>query len=659
MGRYTYNASLVAETLELLNSAYLNWQNMPGEIQKEINKIKNTRYGSELNNVSVTPATLEEIYDGAGYDTVETSISQLTLSNVEYYLSEILDVLGNGIEDLKTITQEIEEYQNAPWWKKTFSTGALSVLKVGEGILSVGENLYDGGVALVGFFGGLFLGEEFKEKMADHIEKDHIGELSYKLYEEGPLKGINKYSVFSHTSTAANVMKGVGCAAGYIIAGSVIPGGLVTSTATSFLGGLGSGTQTALQQSENVSFDQAFFQGMKAGTTAAATTLVLGKVGEKLASVAKTTNPGTPLTVFDDVVTNTEGLKFFQKATNNLKGTLNGLANSKLGVTIANVASNPTIYNGLVTGIGTVTAQVPQNVFTSTAYTVATNKSENNFESESMSETGTAEQTIAEEGIIKEATMIEESNTELSSYTEIPASSNSYRPSVNYKSPSSSGGALGSIGGNAGTNITTPSIENTGGSITTPSIENIPTDSSATSSSTSSPPPAEQIIGAGTSYHPSTPTIPSNTSAPIIDSSIAGSDIKYSDIASTDVPELDTENIISTLGNTTGSITGMTTSEINIPTSSSPILSSGVEKTQSASVIPLTAGIGAAGLAAVGAKTYLDKKENKKEKEEEIEELETEEWTPEEGTLDIDYNNKESKENDYLTPTDEFAFQEN
>ena len=655
MGRYTYNASLVAETLELLNSAYLNWQNMPSGIQKEINKIKNTRYGSELNNVSVTPATLGEIYEGAGYDTVETIISQLNLSNVEYYLSEILDVLGNGIEDLKTITQEIEEYQNAPWWKKAFSTTGLSLLKVGEGILSVGENIYDGGAALVGFFGGLFLGEEFKEDVANHIEKDHVGELSYKLYEEGPLKGIDKYSVFSHTSTAANVLKGVGCAAGYVMVGSVVPGGLVTSTATSFLGGMGSGTQTALQQSEDVTFDQAFFQGVKTGGTAALTTLALGKVGEKLASAAKTANPGTPLTIFDDVVTNAKGV---QRITNNLKGTINGLANSKAGVMLAKVASNPTLYNGLVTATGVTVAQVPQNVFTSTAHTVATNKSENDFKSESESKTETAEQTIVE-GTITETTMIEDTNAEISSYTEIPSSSNGYRPSVNYKSPSSSVGTLDSIGGNTETNITTPSTESTGGNITTPSIENVPTDSSTIGSSYSSPPPAEQIIGGSTSYHPSTPITPGNTSAPIIDSTISGSDIDYNDIASTDVPKLDTENIISTLGNTTGSITGMTSSGINIPSSSSPILSSGVEKTQSASVIPLTAGIGAAGLAAVGAKTYLDKKENKKDKEEEIEKLETEEWTSEEGTLDIDYNNKESKENDYLTPTDEFAFQEN
>ena len=93
------------------------------------------------------------------------------------------------------------------------------------------------------------------------------------------------------------------------------------------------------------------------------------------------------------------------------------------------------------------------------------------------------------------------------------------------------------------------------------------------------------------------------------------------------------------------------TSSVNIPTSSNPIKST-VSKDNN--MIPLMAGLGAAALAGLGTKAYLDRKENKDNEEE----IEAEEWQEDE-ELSLENENYDlgMEESDYLTPDDEFAYQ--
>ncbi len=96
------------------------------------------------------------------------------------------------------------------------------------------------------------------------------------------------------------------------------------------------------------------------------------------------------------------------------------------------------------------------------------------------------------------------------------------------------------------------------------------------------------------------------------------------------------------------------TSGVNIPRSASPIKSSVNAKDNN--MIPLMAGLGAAALAGLGTKVYLDRKENKDNEEE----LEAEEWdeTEEEfEALENENYDLDLEESDYLTPNDEFAYQ--
>ena len=95
-------------------------------------------------------------------------------------------------------------------------------------------------------------------------------------------------------------------------------------------------------------------------------------------------------------------------------------------------------------------------------------------------------------------------------------------------------------------------------------------------------------------------------------------------------------------------------SGVNIPSSSNPIGSTVNAKDNN--MIPLMAGLGAAAVAGLGTKVYLDHKENKDNEEE----LEAEEWDEtEEDVAALENENYDlgMDESDYLTPNDEFAYQ--
>ena len=93
---------------------------------------------------------------------------------------------------------------------------------------------------------------------------------------------------------------------------------------------------------------------------------------------------------------------------------------------------------------------------------------------------------------------------------------------------------------------------------------------------------------------------------------------------------------------------------VDIPTLSQPITSP-TQTTTKKSAIPVIAGLSAAAVAGIGTKAYLDKKE---ENDEEDDELTTEEWEGDEST-DFNYGDDiYGEDSDYLTPADEYAFQE-
>ena len=262
MARYTYNASLVTQTLDKLYSACDSLDSTNVDIKKGIDMINNAR-GAENISIDYTPIT--------GYQ------------------SSVIDYIETMASEIKKKAQEIEEYQDAPWYKKLFATIGMGALKLVEGLASFVEQVGDGLVAITGFIGGIF-SSKFRDCLGEFVKKDWVGDTTAKWYEEGWLKSVNKYSIMSHESTAANVLKGIGVAAGYVVltvctygAGTAVSLGV--SAAAAAAGGIGSGTQSGLQA--GMTFNQAFGQGVKQGAVAAATTLVVGGVANKLGAITK------------------------------------------------------------------------------------------------------------------------------------------------------------------------------------------------------------------------------------------------------------------------------------------------------------------------------------------------------------------------------------
>ena len=262
MARYTYNASLVTQTLDKLYSACDSLDSTNVDIKKGIDMINNAR-GAENISIDYTPIT--------GYQ------------------SSVIEYIETMASEIKKKAQEIEEYQDAPWYKKLFATIGMGALKLVEGLASFVEQVGDGLVAITGFIGGIF-SSKFRDCLGEFVKKDWVGDTTAKWYEEGWLKSVNKYSIMSHESTAANVLKGIGVAAGYVVltvctygAGTAVSLGV--SAAAAAAGGIGSGTQAGLQAGKT--FNQAFGQGVKQGAVAAATTLVVGGVANKLGAITK------------------------------------------------------------------------------------------------------------------------------------------------------------------------------------------------------------------------------------------------------------------------------------------------------------------------------------------------------------------------------------
>lgn len=280
MARYTYNANLVSQTIETLNDACKSLDQTNVDIKKGIDMIYNAR-GAENININFSPIT--------GYQ------------------SQVIDYIDTMNSELRKKSKEIEEYENAPWWKKLFATIGMGALKIVEGFIGVNENVIDGLVAIVGFIGGIF-SSDFKDCLGEFIKKDWVGDTTAKWYEEGWLKDVNKYSYMSHESTAANVLKGVGNAVGYVALSCIPYVGFAVSTAAATMGAIGSGTQSGLQQ--GLSYNQAFGQGAKQGAVALATSLITKGIANKL------TGAGSAVTnSIDDV----------SKAASSAKNTFNGL----------------------------------------------------------------------------------------------------------------------------------------------------------------------------------------------------------------------------------------------------------------------------------------------------------------------------------------------
>lgn len=304
MARYKYNKEAVSGVIDQLNSAIDKLNDFNDEILSGFSTIQFARGGEYL---SINSGSVLELKD----------IS--------------VEAIRKIIEDIRNKAQIIEEYNSASWLTKTFSSIGMAFSKIVEGFFSAGENIIDGFATVGGLVAGIF-SEDAKNAVGEFVKKDHVGDYFTGAYSaNGFLSGIEKYSAFSSESTAANVFKGVGVATGYagVIlltggAGATVTGGsfatgaagamssLGLNAAVTGIGGLGSGTENALQA--GMDFNHAAFEGVKEGAVQAGTvvafskgTEVLGKGIQKVKSALSGKAVETVANSTDDVLKLTSG----------------------------------------------------------------------------------------------------------------------------------------------------------------------------------------------------------------------------------------------------------------------------------------------------------------------------------------------------------------
>lgn len=636
MARYTYNAGLVTQTIDTLYDACDTLDSTNVDVKKGISTILNAR-GAENINIDFSPIT-------GYYDTV-----------IEY-----IDTMAN---ELKKKAQEIEEYQNAPWWKKLFATIGMGALKLIEGLATFVEQIGDGLVSIVGFIGGIF-SSDFRDCIGEFVKTDWVGDTTAKWYEEGWLQGVNKYSIMSHESTAANVLKGVGVAAGYVIlsvatAGAGTAVSLGVSTAAAAAGGIGSGTQSGLQAGKT--FNQAFGQGVKEGAVAAATTLVAHGAGKAL-SGAKMTANGVQL--FDDVVTNADDiakLSKLGKITNSAKGVLNAGAQKFMsngagrliieGVqTVDDLAVGGTnIGRSLITAGGTIAGANAGGQFDhisqSSEYRIE--KAEGPSIAEQLIENtddvwtddSTKPGVATEEEAKQNLQDLKEQGYEPGSGSPEVITPEVETPQTGTENPGNNGGNQG--GNNGGGNGDKPTVK----------VEDI---------KLPDPTPSDPTPGGENPQQQPQENVNPEDIIGNVDPVTPGGETPTGGIGTiTNIDEVtketvNSDEVLNTFGDVSGSFAELAGNKTDIPTSSSPLLSSEDNKDSKSFMAPLGAGLGAATVAGFGTKALIDRHEKKKSDEEDID---AEEWT-ENSEMEVDYGLDTSEEADYLSPTDELAFQE-
>lgn len=665
MARYTYNAGAVRQTIDTLYSACDCLDETNVDIKKGIDMIYNAR-GAENINIDFSVIT--------GYHSTV----------VEY-----IDTMANEIQKK---ANEIEEYQDAPWYKKLFATIGMAALKLVEGLASFVENIGDGLVSIVGFIGGIF-SSEFKNSVAEFVRTDYVGETTAQWYEEGWLKDVNKYSYMSHESTAANILKGVGTAAGYVIltvatAGAGTAVSLGVSAAAAAAGGIGSGTQQGLKEAQLMNpemsagdaFNSAFGKGVKQGAIAAGTTLLTAGIAKGMSNVAgQVANNADELAMFTKVVDKADDAYAAMSTGQKVVNTAKVLVNKG-----ANAVFNNAVGRTVITAGSKVIDKIPASVVNTTIQAApgvigaaAGGQFKANAATEEINELIKEEQnpSVGEQLYTETQDVLHDKENKPGQATESEAQANL----ENLKEQGYDPGSASSSDSEEVVITPTPSpepiVENKPGTaekdvITADKID-VTTPTKITVSEvpmpTQTPPHIKQPDPIMTQPQP-TPSITEQIVSNIdIVQPTAGPDYKPGDnstgignlVGDNDVSNTSKETVssevLNTFGEAAGSLSGLSGSKTSIPTSSSPILSSSDGPKSSTSFVPLGAGLGAASLAGIGAKAVMDKRE--KDKNEESDELETEEWATQDD-VEIDYGIETTEEADYLSPTDELAFTE-
>ena len=189
-------------------------------------------------------------------------------------ITQISKMISTKAEDIAIYEQAKKDDPFGVFWSSVAMAGA----KLGEGILSVGEDLGDGVVSLVGWIAPK---DSPVEKWCSEFVQKEWSHDAFNFYYESEFA---QKSAFTEDSAISGGFKLIGTTAGYLYLGGAVSGfagqmkganfatkaiktfassTTKVNTATAFLTGMGSGTESGLRQ--GLEFDAAAGGGFKQG----------------------------------------------------------------------------------------------------------------------------------------------------------------------------------------------------------------------------------------------------------------------------------------------------------------------------------------------------------------------------------------------------------
>lgn len=241
-----------------------------------------TRYEGDQEKIEEATGKLKEIESDITeiHDDVKKQIDIINsaVSGFEEYLNSVNEnnsVVQEDINSLIGILDEqwqlIQEYNDASYLQRLTTTYTMMATNLFEGGVSVIEDIGDGVIMIAATVASPFTDTTSLQLFA---ARDLTGEAFDYLYEDGVLKNIEKYSGFSHNSTAANIFKGIGTAGPYILLASTGVGFLSSMAADVTIAGISgfgrgstdyAGEHLIYDANGNLAFDDEYSLGTAVG----------------------------------------------------------------------------------------------------------------------------------------------------------------------------------------------------------------------------------------------------------------------------------------------------------------------------------------------------------------------------------------------------------
>ena len=223
---------------------------------------------------------------------MEDYIGTIPQGSYDEFFVSVSDTIKFIGEQINQKADDIKTYEESEWYEKLASTFAMTGAKLGEGALSVLEDLGDG---VASFIGWLAPKDSGLEKACSDFVKKEWSHDAFNFYYNSDFA---KKSAFTEDSAIAGGLKIIGKTAGTLYAGGFVAGAtglsgvsagagfLHTSgttwaaTAVGAVSGLGSGTETGLLSGKDI--DQAFTtNGIQTAAIQGGLAFVGGKLGER------------------------------------------------------------------------------------------------------------------------------------------------------------------------------------------------------------------------------------------------------------------------------------------------------------------------------------------------------------------------------------------